>query len=463
MRQGPAIPARRPAVARWTVAGLALLVAGGLVALWTVRAHRPLGGFASAFLLVAGFSFAAPSVTLAIGRLMAGPLRRLAGIEGALGARFLRETVASTSVAVAAVTVAVGMMVALSIMVGSFRDTVDLWIRQTIRGDLYVEPAGHRLNASTTVMPQTLIEAAKRIPGVAAVDTYRGTRVSLGGRSVLVAGLDFEVERVHGRFELLRGSTAAALGEALARDAVLVSESFGHHFRMREGDRVALETPSGRVELPIAAVFYDYSTDAGAILMDRRLYARLWNDPRAESMALYLRPGADQERVREQLIAAAGGAIVLNVMPNRALRERVMVVFDETFQITGALQAIAVLVAVMGVIGTLTALILQRGRDIGVLRAVGAQRRQVRIMVLSESGLLGLIGGLLGCACGIALSILMVHVINKQFFGWSIRMDLDPWVLVRTVALMVAVSVLAGIVPARLAAGRLPSEAMRME
>src|SRR4029077_18104882 len=128
---------------------------------------------------------------------------------------------------------------------------------------------------------------------------------------------------------------------------------------------------------------------AGAILMDRRLYARLWNDARAESMALYLVPGASYQDVRERLIALAQGAIVLNVMPNRALRERVLVVFDQTFQITEALQAIAVLVAVLGVIGTLTASILQRGRDIGVLRAVGALRRQVQVMVLAESGLLG--------------------------------------------------------------------------
>jgi putative ABC transport system permease protein len=140
-----------------------------------------------------------------------------------------------------------------------------------------------------------------------------------------------------------------------------------------------------------------------------------------------------------------------------------MRVFDQTFRITYALQAIAVMVAVLGVISTLTALILQRGRDIGVLRAVGALRGQVRKMVLIESGLLGLIGSVLGCMCGMVLSLLLIHVINKQFFGWSIRLYVDPWLFVQASGLMVIAAVLAGLGPARMAATRVAAEAMRVE
>jgi putative ABC transport system permease protein len=355
------------------------------------------------------------------------------------------------------------MMVALSIMVGSFRETVELWVRQTIRGDLYVEPAGHRLNASTTVISPDFVAAAAKIPGVQAVGTYRATRVNLGVRTVVVAGLDFAVDAIHGRFQLMRGGTREVLTAAADRDQVLVSESFAQHFRVGAGDSVTLGTARGRVALPVAAVFYDYSTDAGAILMDRGLYARLWNDPRTESFALYLEPGASDQEVRERLAALAAGTMVLDMIPNQALRERVLTVFDQTFQITGALQAIAVLVAVLGLMGTLTALILQRGREIGVLRAIGALRRQVIVMVLVESGLLGLTGTLLGCGCGLCLSLVLVDVINRQFFGWTIRLHLDPAVFARALAIMIPAALLAGIAPARLAASRVAAEAMRME
>jgi putative ABC transport system permease protein len=141
----------------------------------------------------------------------------------------------------------------------------------------------------------------------------------------------------------------------------------------------------------------------------------------------------------------------------------VLTVFDQTFRITFALQLIAIVVSVLGVTTTLTALILQRGREIGVLRATGALAGQVRKMVLIESGLIGLIGALLGCVAGWALALLLVHVINKQFFGWSIRMTVDPAVFVQAVLLMVAASVVAGLGPARLASDRVAAEAMRMD
>ena len=123
----------------------------------------------------------------------------------------------------------------------------------------------------------------------------------------------------------------------------------------------------------------------------------------------------------------------------------------------------AFVVALLGVITTLTALILQRGREIGVLRAVGALRRQVHKMVLVESGLLGFIGAVLGSVCGVALSILLIHVINKQFFGWSIRMTVDPWIFLEAMVLMVVTAMIAGLGPAHLAVTRVAAEAMRME
>jgi putative ABC transport system permease protein len=244
---------------------------------------------------------------------------------------------------------------------------------------------------------------------------------------------------------------------------VIVTESFAFRNGVKAGGRVRLETPAGAVSLPVEGVFYDYSTDAGAILMDYRLFGRLWKDARAESLALYLEPGASAEQVRQRFIKAAAGRVLLYVTPNQGLRDRVLTVFDQTFQITYALQAIAILVAVLGVVSTLTALILQRGREIGVLRAVGALRGQVRKIVLVESGLLGLIGSLLGCVCGMALSLLLIYVINKQFFGWSIRLTVDPWLFVQAVVLMVATALLAGIAPARLATTRVAAEAMRAD
>jgi len=462
MRQGTLIEARPLPVARWSWLGVLLLAVAAAAAWWTVTDRHAEGGFLAAFFALGGFSCLAPGFTLALEALLARPLRRAFGIEGRLGARYLRDAVARTSVVIAAVMVAVGMMVALSVMVGSFRRTVDVWIGQSIRGDLYVEPVGHRLHLGSTVLPPALLDSLRAMPGVAAIDTYRGARVPFGDRVAFVAGVDFEVQARHGGLRFKRGTAPAILDRARERGGVIVSEAFSHHRQVAGGDTLELATPSGRARLPVEGVYYDYTSDAGAVLMDRNLYARLWRDDRTESLALYLEPGADVVAARAAVLARAGD-VLLEVVPNRTLRARVLTVFDQTFQITWGLQVIAILVSVLGVIAALTAMILQRGREIGVLRAIGARRAQIRRMVLVESGLIGLAGALLGSACGVVLSLILVHIIHRQFFGWTIRLTIEPGIFVQTLLLMVGAAVIAGIGPARMAATRVAAEAMRME
>ncbi len=463
MRQGMQIEAAGVPYRKLSGAGFGLLVCGGLTAYWTVLGQQPIGGFLSAFFVLGGFSLLAPAWTGACERLLDPLLRAVGGVEAVLGGRYLRESLARASVVVAALMVSVGMMVAMSTMVGSFRKTVDVWVGQTIRGDLYIEPVGRDVAGSAAVLPPQVIEIARKLPGVAAVDTYRAVEAEYGGRISHAIAIDFGVQASHGNLKFLRGQAKEILPRAVATEGLIISESFAFHNHLREGQTVTLETPSGPHTFPICGVFYDYSTDAGAVYLDYHLYERLWLETRTESLALYVLPGFTPDQVRSELVKRVPDDILLYITPNQSLRSRVMRVFDQTFRITYALQAIAVMVAVLGVISTLTALILQRGREIGVLRAVGALRGQVRKTVLIESGLLGLIGSLLGCVCGVILSLLLIHVINKQFFGWSIRLYVDPWLFVQASGLMVAAAVLAGLGPARMAATRVAAEAMRVE
>ena len=237
-----------------------------------------------------GFSLLAPAFTLLVESAAAPAMHRFFGVAGVLGTRYLRDAVARTSVVVAALMVSVGMMVALDVMVGSFRRTVDTWVRQTIRGDLYVEPVGRRVQDSATALPPELLERVRAIPGVDAVDTYRGARIVHQGSIATAVGVDFRVQIDHGRLRLESGDARAALERALREDGVLVTESFAHRHRIRTMDRLQLATPAGAMSLPVLGVLIDYSSDAGAIYLDRALYARLWRDDRTESFALTSRP-----------------------------------------------------------------------------------------------------------------------------------------------------------------------------
>lgn len=464
VRQGILIEGMNLPLGKLAVAGVTMLGASVVISIWTVTERQPWGGFVSAFLVLGGFSLIAPAFTLFAESLCSRFIRPLTGIEGVLGARYLRDAVARTSVVVAALMVAVGMLVGLDIMVGSFRETVDLWVGQTVKGDLYVQPVGRRAGGSTTSLPPEIVRAAREVPGVAAVDTYRGVRITYNDQIAFVIAVELGVQRVHGGMQFIDGAPAPeVLAAALSQRGVLISESFSYRHRIETGDTLNLRTPTGTAPLPVVGVYYDYSTDTGAIMMDYSLYGSLWDSQRTESMALYLTSGANGDQVRLNLLEAVDNRLLLNITPNQELRKRVLVVFDQTFRITYALQAIAVVVAILGVITTLTALITQRGREIGVLRAIGALRKQVHKMVLVESGLIGLIGAGLGCFCGMALSILLIYVINKQFFGWSMRLAVDPWIFVQATALMVVTGMIAGLFPARLAVTRVAAEAMRVE
>ena len=462
-REGAHVDPAPAGSAGWAVGGAALLALAAAVAWWTVGAHRPMGGFVSAFLTLAGFALLSPAA-LTIGvRLAQAPLRHLTGIAGVLGARSLGATRLRGSVVISAVMVSVGMTIAMTLMVASFRRTVDTWVTQTIRGDLYVEPVGHRVNASATRLPEAFVARVRALPGVRGVDSFRATRLNGPGRGALLIGVDFDVQRRFGRLRYLPGSTGDPLALALARDGAIVTESYAHRHRVAAGDTLALALANGLARLPVTGVIYDYSTDAGAVFLDRVLYARITGERRTESLALYLAPGVDAGHAREAVIAAAGPELSITATPNQVLRRRVLQVFDQTFQVTWALQLIAIVVSVLGVTGTLTALVLQRGAEIASLRAAGARRAQVRTMVLVESGLIGGIGALLGGVAGLALALLLVDVINKQFFGWSIQFTLEPWVFVQAFVVMVVAACLAGLGPARLAAGRGAAQAMRTE
>jgi putative ABC transport system permease protein len=463
MRQGALIELRPLALGPWSAAGIVLLFLAAAASALSLRLHQPLWGFVSATGVLAGFSALTPAGTVAMSALLDPPIHRLFGAEGRLAVRYLTESLARTAMIVASLMVAMAMLIGLSVMVSSFRDTVNTWVNQTIKADLYVEPAGRQTSDAAAVLPPSVIEIARMLSGVAAVDTYHGVTIPFHGRQVWLASVHLDVLGRYSHQMFQSGSSDRILLRAWSEHGAVVTESFAHHFGVRAGDTIRLDTPGGPRWLSIKGVFYDYSTDQGAILMDHELYLRWFHDPIINSMAFYLKPGADPSTVRAEFLRRLTGRYALIVTPNQGLRRHVLQVFDQTFRITYALQVIAVLVAALGIVNTLTALILQRGREIGILRAIAALRAQVRRIVLIEAGLIGLCGYLIGSLCGLVLAALLVFVINRQFFGWSIRMVLEPGIFLQAFALVAVTSLLAGLWPARHAAGRAPAEAMRLD
>jgi len=255
---------------------------------------------------------------------------------------------------------------------------------------------------------------------------------------------------------------AAVFAQLQGRDAAVISEPFAYKHHVGRGDSFELNLAGTKVTFRVIDVYYDYGSERGTVLVDRGTLLKYLPDPAPSNIALYLDPGASADDVRAKVEQALNGKRVL-VLTNRAIREQGMRVFDRTFAITYALEAVAVFVAVMGVSGALLALVIDRRREIGLLRFLGAAQGQVRRMILIEAAMLGLLANASGLVLGYLLSLLLIYVINKQSFGWTIQFHWPVAILLGALSLVYGATILAALYPARIATRLVPIEVVHEE
>jgi putative ABC transport system permease protein len=380
-------------------------------------------------------------------------MRRRFGVAGLLAHANLASAIPRLSISVAALAVSLSMMVAIAVMIGSFRETVNYWVSQTLQADLFVSPGVRpRPGAEHTLSPD-VVSAVKAHPAVLAADAFRNMDLTYEGNLVVVGSGDFGIVLRHGSL-LFKDPVdgRSALQSAIGRDALVMSESFAFRYGKRRGDTITLLTPSGPREFTVAALYYDYTSDRGVLIMDHGTFRRRFGDLPPTGMTVYLKPGADPDRVREETLASIGEGHRAFIYTNRSLRTEVLRIFDSTFAITYALEVVAVFVAMMGVAGTLLTLVLERRRDLVMLRLIGASFRQVRRVVVLEAVLIGAASQAVGVAVGFALSFVLIYVINVQSFGWTIQFHV-PWLfLAQSTVVVIVGTALAGFFPAREAA-----------
>jgi len=442
--------------------GGTLLLLAGMLCLPPVTARWKYSGFAAALLILSSFAFLTPPATVVLQRLLQPLLGLLGGVEGRLAGRNLVAALRRTTVVIAALMVSLAMLLGLAVMIRSFRYTVDLWIRQTALADLYLSPGTGFAAGTGRHLPGEVVEAVRALPEVKYADTLRGVRFEWEGQPVFLAAVEVGDLAHTDRF-LFRHGNRAEIARRFAEGELIVSESFARKHRAWEGQYVALPTPAGKRKFRLAAVCYDYSSDAGIVYLHRQVFTRLWQDEHVDGLALRLRADASPEEVAAKIRRLFAGRHELLITSNRELRAEVLRIFDQTFAITYALQFIALVVAVLGIVDTLLALILERGRDLGLLRALGASPAQIRRITLWEAGLIGGLSYLIGLGCGILLAAVLILVINRQFFGWTILFTWPGEVFVRSFLLVILAALGAGLFPAHLAARRPPAEALRME
>jgi putative ABC transport system permease protein len=452
----------RPSI-RLTVLAIVLFGIGyGLTQLDAVNG-LPVFGYAAALALTFGGALLVPGALWVACRLVGGMAAGVAGrgeVEGKLAGANLNGAIPRVSISVAALAISLAMMVAIAIMIGSFRQTVSYWLEQTLKADIFAKPVTRTAVLAEGEINEQAIELIRADRAVAAIDAFKSQQVTFEGSLITLAAGDFRVLLDHGRLLFKSPSDAReGLRDAIGRDAVVVSESFSLRFKKEPGEIIELPTPAGPQRFEVAAVYYDYSNTRGTVVMDRASFARhfegtlqdgrqLGRQMRPSSLSIYLQPGVDAGEVKERLDREVGGQYELIFTTNAEARVEVMRIFDSTFAITRALELIAIVVAALGVISTLITLILERRREIALLSFLGATRRQIRRMILIEAVTIGSVSQGVGILIGAMLSLVLVYVINVQSFGWTIQFAVPAGFLVRSTLLILAVAAVAALYPA---------------
>ncbi len=424
---------------------------------------KPVMGYFAALLLVVCSALFAPAVVAGGAKLLTRPVQRILAAPGLLASRGLVGSLSRTSVLVATLSIAVAMMTSIAVMVGSFRETVTVWLENRLRADFYLRPAGRPAVDRRPTMDPAIADTIEALSDVAAVDRFRTYEITYNGLpATLGAGQSGVISRL-GSLRFLSGTPREEILRKLAGgDNVIISEPFSNKHGLSVGDSLELPLAGRLVTFRILGIYYDYSNERGFVITDRSTLLKYLPDPAPTNLAVYLTAGSDPERSREAIEAATAGRNLF-MATNRRLRREALKVFDRTFAITYALEAVAVLVAILGMAGALLALVIDRRRELSVLRFLGASAQQIRRLILCESGLLGLLSNVLGVSVGTVLSLILIFVINKQSFGWTIQFHWPAALVIPALSLVYIAAILAGIYPASIAAKLNPIEVIHEE
>ena len=433
----------------WLVVAWAVLTAVGVALLW-LRGGGLVTAFGGLFAVLIASALLAPPVTAAMMYVFAPVGGRLLGVLGRMAPRDIVRSLSRTSIAIAALMTAVSVIVGVSIMVGSFRGTVVQWLDQTLQADIYISPPGVTANRVSGSLDPDVVAMLKDWPDVARAVTSHTVQIELPdfGRLVQLVAVDGDVSRGGRPYAWVRDDLDNPWAALESGEGVIISEALALKENLpTPPPPVTLPTAGGPRQFPVLAVFYDYSSDQGSIFIDNDLYIDLWDDSAISAVGLIVEPGTDVDAVIAAIEARLDGRQDVLVQSNEALRRGSLEIFDRTFAITSALRLLAVIVAFIGVLSALMSLQLERGRELGTLRATGMTRSQLWGLTLLETGLMGMVAGLLAMPVGYALAWILVYVINVRSFGWTLQMDLQPEYFLQALAVAVIAALLAGIYP----------------
>ncbi len=431
--------------------------AAGLGSLLLARRGGALDGPLAVAGLVIATSLLTPICMIALKRLLTGSVERVLGVPGRLALDNVERALGRSAITVAALMLAVAMSISIAAYATSFERSVMQWADDAFALDATITQGAPLASRHSLAFLPTTYAPIRDLPGIAAVNPVRLTFHHVRGRRIQLAAYDTRVDLTEAR-RAGRGRRVVAGPSTLDTNALfdapraLISQNMANLLGLAPGDHVQLATGAGPRSFQVYAVVVDYSCDQGWMLIDRRWYESYWDDRRVDVVHLHFTPGVDHAALLGAIRARLGGAGSLFVTSHDGVREELARIARNVFAIARAPELIALLVAIMGVLGTTLAAVLDRVPEIGTMRAIGASGRQVVLTVVTESGFLGLSSALCGLLSGVAQGYIVLDVISRTTSGWPLPYYFPAAAALRTMAFVVIAAACAGVLPGRQAA-----------
>ncbi len=373
-------------------------------------------------------------------------------VETRLAADSLRRNPLRSGITVATMIISLAAIFTIAAFVNSVRGSLLAWVDQMVTADIIISSGARTAGPRNVSLHEEPAAGLRALPGVKIVDLYRLVRANYQGRPIVVESFSAALSAPVRTLPMAQGDGARVLREMAQGKGAVVSESFQTRFGAQVGDKIELVTPSGPVSFTVLGIYIDYSSDIGSVLIDRALYKKYWRDELVDAFDLWLEPGADMAALVQQIKAGYGDQYQLFISTHRELKDAVLRIMEQSFVVNYAVEIVALVVAIFSVINTLLASILDRSREIGVLRAIGATQSQVRRIIVMEAGWMGLIGGLLGLLAGSVMAYHHVVYNTKLLTGWTFQFYYPYDVAALVVSATVVLCLLAGYGPAKKAA-----------
>ncbi|MBD3288147.1 FtsX-like permease family protein, partial [candidate division KSB1 bacterium] len=438
-----------------------LFLLAGAALLW-LPGTNIYSSYSGIVILVFGFTLLTPVTILLIVRMMTPFMGRALGIFGRMAARDIMTQLSRINVAIAALSLAVATAVGVGTMIDSFRSTVVDWLEARLQADIFISAPSSVARLNDGSISGDFLPRLDNVPGIREIDYYREIEVRTGDDVHYVRGIDIEEHNFSG-YRFKAGNPDELWQKFMANEAVVVSETYAFHRNLNVGSMIEINTDRGEASFKIAGIYYDYASDLGIVAMNYSLFRRYYDDDTFSGISLFLKDDADLQQVMTAVEARKKPDEAVIVMSQRALLDTSIEIFDRTFIITNVLQILAILVAFIGILSAFMALQLERRREFGILRANGMTIRQIWKLVSIQTALMGFIAGVLSLPLGNLLAWVLIYIINKRSFGWTLQFQFRPDLLVQAVLLAVVAAILAGIYPAWRMAHTSPAIAMREE